>query len=69
MRVNEVISRCWTYQQACINYESEVIVGTVYDLINNKEYKNFRIGDMLVTTIGTTEYMGRNILYVRCRKL
>lgn len=65
MRVNEIISRCRTDQQACIHYESEVIVGTVYELINTEEYKNFKIGDMLVTTIGTTEYKGYNILYVR----
>ena len=68
MRVNEVISRCRTDQQACIHYESEVIVGPVYELINTEEYKNFIIGDMLVTTIGTTEYLGRTILYVRAVK-
>lgn len=65
MRVNEIITRCRTDQETCIHYDSSVIVGSVYELINTKEYKNYRIGDMLVTTIGTTEYLGRTILYVR----
>ena len=39
MRVNEVIARTRTDQEACIHYGSEVIVGSVYELINTKEYK------------------------------
>lgn len=65
MRVNEVIGRTRTDQEACIHYVSEVIVGSVYSLINTNEYKNYRIGDMVVTKIGTTEYLGKTILYVR----
>lgn len=65
MRVNEVITICRTDQEACIHYDSSFIVGSVYSLINTNEYKNYRIGDMLVTKIGTTEYLGRTILYVR----
>lgn len=65
MRVNEVIAITRTDQEACIHYGSEVIVGSVYELINTKEYKNYRIGDMFVTRIGTTEYLGKTILYVR----
>lgn len=54
MRVNEVICRCRTDQPIVICYDVGYhICGTVYDIIDTEEYKENRIGDMLVMRIGT----------------
>lgn len=53
MRVNEIVSRCRTDQSIIIHYDDRSIVGTVYDIIDIEEYRLNRVGDMLVTKIGT----------------
>lgn len=65
MRVNEVISRCRTDQSVMIHYEHKIIVGTVYEILDTKEYKQNRIGDMIVPQVGTTDYCNKNVLYIR----
>lgn len=51
MRVNEVISRCRTDQKILIYYDEYHIYGRIYDIIDTQEYRENRIGDMLVTKI------------------
>lgn len=53
MRVNEIVSRCRTDQSIIIHYDDRSIVGTVYDIIDIEEYRLNKVGDMLVTKIGT----------------
>lgn len=61
MRVNEVISRCRTDQNVLICYDDYHIYGFVYDIVYNREYKENRIGDMLVIQIGSN----KNELYIK----
>ena len=68
MRVNEVISRCRTDQNVLICYDDYHIYGFVYDIVNNREYKENRIGDMLVTRIGIDSYRGSTALYLKAVK-
>lgn len=65
MRVNEIVSRCRTDQKVAIHYEGRYIVGSVYEIIATKEYRNTRIGDMLVTRIGIDSYRGSTALYLK----
>lgn len=51
MRVNEIVSRCRTDQSVIINYEGKFIAGTVFEILEDPQYRLNRIGDMLVTTI------------------
>lgn len=51
MRVNEVITRCWTDQSVNIYYEGKFIEGTVFELVEDPQYRLQRIGDMIVTNI------------------
>lgn len=51
MRVNEIISRCRTDQKCLIYYDEYHIYGRIYDIIDTEEYRENRIGDMLVTKI------------------
>lgn len=51
MRVNEVISRCRTDQNVLIRYDDYHIYGRIYDIIDTEEYRENRIGDMIVTNI------------------
>lgn len=51
MRVNEVISRCRTDQKVLIYYDEYNIYGRIYDIIDTEEYRENRIGDMIVTKI------------------
>lgn len=51
MRVNEVISRCRTDQKVLIYYDEYHIYGRIYDIIDTEEYRENRIGDMIVTNI------------------
>lgn len=55
MRVNEVISRCRTDQKVLICYNEYHICGRIYDIIDTQEFKENRIGDMLVLHIGSNE--------------
>lgn len=55
MRVNEVISRCRTDQKVLICYNEYHICGRIYDIIDTQEFKENRIGDMLVLDIGSNE--------------
>lgn len=55
MRVNEVISRCRTDQKVLICYNEYHIYGRIYDIIDTQEFKENRIGDMLVLHIGSNE--------------
>lgn len=61
MRVNEVISRCSTDQKVLIYYDEYHIYGRIYDIIDNEEYRENRIGDMLVMKILCNE----NELYMK----
>lgn len=61
MRVNEVISRCRTNQKVCISYDDYHICGIVYDILDTQEFKENRIGDMLVLHIEGNE----NELYLK----
>ena len=61
MRVNEVISRCRTDQKVLISYDNNYICGRVYDIFDTLEYKENRIGDMLVLQIACNE----NELYMK----
>ncbi len=51
MRVNEVITRCRTDQAVNIYYEGKFIEGTVFELVEDPQYRLQRIGDMIVTDI------------------
>lgn len=51
MRVNEVISRCRTSQKVLIKYDNCHIYGKIYDIVDTQEYRENRIGDMIVTKI------------------
>lgn len=51
MRVNEVIRRCRTDQKVLIYYDEYNIYGRIYDIIDTEEYRENRIGDMIVTKI------------------
>lgn len=55
MRVNEVISRCRTDQKVLIRYDDAHIYGELNDIVNTEEYRENRIGDMIVTKIGSFE--------------
>lgn len=55
MRVNEVIRRCRTDQKVIICYNEYHICGRIYDIIDTQEFKENRIGDMLVLHIGSNE--------------
>lgn len=55
MRVSEVISRCRTDQKVLICYYEYHIYGRIYDIIDTQEFKENRIGDMLVLHIGSNE--------------
>lgn len=55
MRVNEVISRSSTDQKVCIYYDEQHIYGRIYDIIDTEEYRENRIGDMIVTKIFANE--------------
>lgn len=61
MRVNEVISRCRTDQKVLIYYDKYLISGKVYDIFGTQEFKENRIGDMLVMQIASNE----NELYIK----
>lgn len=61
MRVNEVISRCRTDQKVLISYDDYHICGSVYDIFGTLEFKENRIGDMLVMQIASNE----NELYIK----
>lgn len=61
MRVNEVIRRCRNDQKVLISYDSYHICGRVYDIFGTQEFKENRIGDMLVTQIASNE----NELYIK----
>lgn len=61
MRVNEVISRCRSDQKVLISYDDYYISGRVYDIFCTLEYKENRIGDMLVMQIASNE----NELYIK----
>lgn len=66
MRVNEVISRCSTEQKVIICYDNYHIYGRVNDIIDTEEYRENRIGDMLVTKVGTKYYGAEtDLLYVK----
>ncbi len=66
MRVNEVISRCSTEQKVIICYDNYHIYGIVNDIIDTEEYRENRIGDMLVTKVGTKHYGAEtDLLYVK----
>lgn len=51
MRVNEVITRCRTDQSVNIYYEGKFIEGTVFELVEDPQYRLQRIGYMIVTDI------------------
>lgn len=51
MRVNEIVRRCRTDQSVIINYEGKFIAGTVFEILEDPQYRLNRIGDMLVTAI------------------
>ena len=55
MRVNELISRCRTDQSVIIHYDNRCIAGYLYDIIDIEEYRLNRVGDMIVTRIGTSK--------------
>lgn len=61
MRVNEVISRCRTDQKVLIYYDEYHIYGIIYDIIDSEEYRENRIGDLLVTQIASND----NELYIK----
>lgn len=61
MRVNEVISRCRTDQKVLISYDNYHIYGRVYDILGTQEFKENRIGDMLVMQIANND----NELYIK----
>ena len=61
MRVNEVISRCRTDQKVLITYDNYHICGMVHDIFDTQEFKENRIGDMLVMQIASNE----NELYIK----
>lgn len=61
MRVNEVISRCRTDQEVLIYYDEYHIYGRIYDIIDTEEYRENRIGDMIVTKI----FAHKNELQIR----
>lgn len=61
MRVNEVIRRCRTDQNVLISYDNYHICGRVYDIFGTQEFKENRIGDMLVMQIASNE----NELYIK----
>lgn len=69
MRVNEIVSRCSTDQKVAIHYEGRYILGSVYEIIATEEYRNTRIGDMLVTRIGIASYRGSTALYLKAVKV
>lgn len=64
MRVNEVISRCRTDQKVLISYDNYNICGRVYDILDTQEFKENRIGDMLITHISCVD----SELYIRVVK-
>ena len=51
MRVNEIISRCRTDQSVNIYYEGKFIEGTVFEIVEDPQYRLKRLGDMIVTNI------------------
>lgn len=55
MRVIELISRCRTDQKVLISYDTYHICGRVYDILGTQEFKENRIGDMLVMQIASSE--------------
>lgn len=55
MRVNEVLSRCRTNQSVIIHYDNRCIVGYLHNIIDLEEYRLNRVGDMLITRIGTSK--------------
>lgn len=61
MRVNEIISRCRTDQKVLISYDEYHICGRVHDILDTQEYRENRIGDMLVVQIASNE----NELYMK----
>lgn len=61
MRVNELIRRCRTDQNVLISYDNYHIYGRVYDIFGTQEFKENRIGDMLVMQIASNE----NKLYIK----
>lgn len=61
MRVNEVISHCRTDQKVLISYDAYHICGRVFDILDTQEFKENRIGDMVVIQIASNE----NELYMK----
>lgn len=68
MRVNELICRCRTDQYVDISYDYNYINGVVYDIIDSEEYRENRIGDMIVTNIGAIDAFDTSTLYIKAVK-
>lgn len=68
MRVNELICRCRTDQYVDICYDYNYINGVVYDIIDSEEYRENRIGDMIVTNIGAIDAYNTTTLYIKAVK-
>lgn len=56
-----------------INYEGSEglnnIYGSVYEVINKEDYRNYRIGDLGVTRVGLAAVGGSPALYIKGVKL
>lgn len=68
MRVNELISRCRPDMTVVIRYEDYHIFGSILLITNCEEYKENRIGDMLVTNIANVEYDNHTELCIKAVK-
>lgn len=68
MRVNEVICRCRVDQYLSISYNYNYINGFMYDIIDSEEYRENRIGDMIVTNIGAIDAYDTTTLYIKAVK-
>lgn len=64
MRVNEVICRCTSDQKVLIRYDVYHICGRVHDIIDTVEYRENRIGEMLITRISCVD----SELYIKAVK-
>lgn len=68
MRVNEIICRCRTDQYVDICYDYNYINGRVYDIIDSEEYRENRVGDMVVTNIAAIDIDNKDTLYIKAVK-
>lgn len=69
MRVNEVLTRLDDAEIVKIRTNSLCLKGTKLQLLHDKDFYNYKVGDMLVTHLGICDTISGVGLFIKGEKL